>query len=1195
MTIRSIALILTLLVLAPPARAGEDGGSCEAERAELTRLRQSLESCSAEERQTTTRLSGCEMAREEARRAVAGLNGSLQTCRTDRDRVCGGAAALADVVGHVKSGSSVPAVPGCVSAAQGSAVSQVLEGHASAASILADLVAYLSGATDVPPQPRAANTTELRALVDRLAGNGHGTPPLVLRRVLVEAIERVAPRFWRRLMAGGRSNVDRWLSSTGPLDESLIAEIRAGMEAGRTRSSGASPAWEAALRGFSVYRDLAGCDRRGSAPRECRRALALQQVLENSGPLLVRQRVQEIWASPCRLGPNALLGWVRDLPASSAEIGRGEWRQIAAAVRSKMFACYLSGLGEVDRAGSSVAEPFPAWMEDRLPGSTGLTAPALDRIDMIREAGARAPTEEICVRAVSTLIDLEDPGQGCALAPAAARRLIDWFQTRGSIEGQRASFDAQVCARMADALWSGHRPEVQPVRSRPPVPSDLIVSTKDPGGAAGLRLRCAARAGRGQDFARGLASVVPVAAAAAEDVTVPPWSADPRTQLPVEVNRVSRALTWEGWARHLVARRRACDALGLKEVVCRTCGSAKSADSYDCQILDAVDRVWRRRTRRASAGAISTALLLVVLGWARASRRVKRLYGAWRADVGSRLRAIGLPVAGDWLRWLVPARGASLVVRLPAGPDWQRWGARAAVLRTAAPSRIGERDVARAAAQAQAAGATVAFLLHDEGASPDLKAVRGMLEWAAKGTRHAVQIVPLATERLQGARTSGELLDLIEQVSIRGNPFDVRGRLVSSSQFFDREGLVSGLIASAEAGQWVTITGLRRFGKSSLALEVARRLPGPSAYVDLAGFHDELVSSRPAGEAAASLLRYLLSQLHQSARERYGASPALPAPPGPTEMVDAAQMLNWLRLFVTAVRNADGGRTPPAFLLIIDEVEQALGVGPDRIGHSLDVLSTLVGRLRACLFESLAPSGCRFGVVFCGAAHPLLWAPLATLGGQSLMGAFQSVVVPRLPDEPARAMMRSLGARQGIRFTDEALEVIVRETSGIPILARRVGSAVLELYDPERAQHGGLGAVEIGVEGARASVRREEDPGAPLRVWVESEIGDPRSPAGAILRRLAVRGSAATASLLAVARDVVQADLTTAGVGRLIDPGELHRRSEEASAFVLRMLVEVGLLVPQGDPVSPEAMSFPDSIVRRVLSRAQGAPPVAGP
>lgn len=1130
-------------------------------------------------------LSECQVTREDARHRADGLAGSLQTCRADRDRICGGAGELAEAVANAEKGVAVPGIPGCVSPAQQSAAARVLEGHTTGASLLADLIAYLSGGTDIPPQPRAPSSTTLRALVDRLVGNGRGTPPLVLRRILIDSIERVAPRFWRRLMSGGRLAVDRWLSQDAPLDDALIAEIRSGIAAGRKPSPGTSAPVESAWRGLAVYRDLAGCDRRGSAPRECARALALQRVLENSGPLLVRQRIQEVWRTDCGLPREAILGWFRDLPASSSTIGRSDWQQIAGAARSKLFACYLQSIASQQQP-ERQAPSFGTWMENRLPGPEGLSDRLWERIDDVHAVHADAALEDTCVRAVDTLSRLDRTTHACELSNGDRRQLLNWYRVHRDGPDDQRSFELQVCARTAEILWTGRRPEIHSVSSHTPTPDELIAASNAPGGAAELRFQCGARRGAPATFPAALRSVVPVVAAAGEDVTAPPWSADAGTGLPLEVARLGRAVTVAGWLHHLFGRGGPCEALGVADAVCRSCASSAPPSSYDCQIVRGLHEEWDRRTRRWSMTATAAGALFILLAWLRAFRRAARTYGPWRRQVRTGLAAIGLRVSADWLRWLAPSREASLAVRLPSTIDWQRWGPRAAVLRTASPSHIRENDVTRAASAAQASNASLALLLHDEGASPDLKAVRGLLEWAAKGTRRAVQILPLATNRLQGARNSGELLDLIEQISIRGNPFDVRGRLVSSSQFFDRERLVSGLIASAEAGQWVTVTGLRRFGKSSLALEVARRLPGPSAYVDLAGFRDELLSSRPPGEVTAALLRYLLSQLHQSALDRYGASAELPDPPTSDDRLESAELLAWLRRFVAGSRKADSGRTPPAFLLILDEIEQALATSPDRIQHGLEVLSTLIGRLRACLFESLGPSECRFGVVFCGAAHPLLWAPLATLGDQSLMGAFQSILVPRLPDEAAQAMMRSLGARQGIRFTDAALDVVVRETAGIPLLARRVGSAVLELYDRERAQQGGLGAVEIGVEGARAALQREEEPGAPLRGWVESEIGDPRTPAGAILRHIAATGEAPSRALVEIGREAVEMSLRSAGLASLLDSPEIQRRAQEAGAFTVRMLVDIGLLLPTGDPVAPAGLTFPDSIVRRVLNSA---------
>jgi hypothetical protein len=207
------------------------------------------------------------------------------------------------------------------------------------------------------------------------------------------------------------------------------------------------------------------------------------------------------------------------------------------------------------------------------------------------------------------------------------------------------------------------------------------------------------------------------------------------------------------------------------------------------------------------------------------------------------------------------------------------------------------------------------------------------------------------------------------------------------------------------------------------------------------------------------------------------------------------------------------------------------------------------------------------------------------------MSALPRVVVNRLDDDAAAAMMRGLGARQGIRFTEEALELMIREAQGIPLLVRRLGSSVLELYDPERARQGGLGAVEVGLEGALAAVRREEDEGAPLRVWVESEIGDSQSPAGRVLRRLAADGAGSADVLRALARTETRRHLEASGAVASLPPAELDRRAEEAGSTILQLLTETGLVLAEGDLTRPERYLLPDSLLRRILNRAQAPGP----
>jgi hypothetical protein len=455
-----------------------------------------------------------------------------------------------------------------------------------------------------------------------------------------------------------------------------------------------------------------------------------------------------------------------------------------------------------------------------------------------------------------------------------------------------------------------------------------------------------------------------------------------------------------------------------------------------------------------------------------------------------------------------------------------------------------------------------------------------MLEWAARGGTRAVHILPIPWSRLEWSRGANDLLELAEESSLRSNPFEVRGRVTSSSQFFDRERLVSGLLASAQAGHFTVVTGLRRFGKSSLALEVARRLPGPSAYVDLAGFHHEIRFSNSPADAADAILRFLCLQLLESARSRYpGADFAQSVPEG---AMDAATLTGWFRDFGRAASTIENGKTPPV-LLILDEIEQAIGAATE-LNRALDVFAILVGRLRNSLPGTSPERGQRFGLMLCSALHPLLWSPLGTLAHQSLIGSFEYVSVPCLPEEAATSMMRGLGSRQGIRFTDAAVELLVRESQGVPLLVRRLGSAVLELYDPERARQGALGAMEIGVEGVRAALEREESEGSPLRVWIESEIAETHSPGGAVLRHLARFEWCAASELRKIAARAFSEQFEVTGVALALTKEEALRRAQEAGGVVVRMLGHCGLLKAHGDPTEPDGYELPNGVIRRVLS-----------
>ncbi len=1166
---------LLMMAGAVPAVADQqarpDAAVCSAERKELDEVHRALDTCRTGMTEAEQKARSCGDELKETANKLSDRTTAARQCQEQKDALCSASGALAR--GVVEGKSPLSQVPGCVPAALQSSLSDLVDGWTRSQLLLSAMDSFESGESEVSPHVDRHGRTPIERLAQRLAAPGMGQPLLAYRRLLIEAIRKIAPRYWRRLRNSGRAAIDNWFTSSADFDPAFVAEIQSGA-APKHSAADAGTSFSVALRLVQSYLELAGCEGRSGA-RPCARARVLQTLLESSGALVLRQREQEIWATSCLgIDPKVVLWWLREFPSSHSSLGRPAWTTVTRASYDKLVTCYLADAN----AGS---DGFADWLKRRLPAPKLLTAGTLARVDALRSLYGAAAPETLCLAAADQLRNLPAPTT-CSLPATVLAPLRGWFESVAAGHQASSELSTQACAAWVGAMWSGRAPTVPITFTQPPTAEELV-HLSPPAlwrPMSGLRRMCAERMGSVVEFPKALRDIASLARLAGEDITHEPWRLDAGRKGPAEDEPFRRALTAGAWAGALVLRQSPCATLGLDAERCARCRSA-DAGKYDCALLGSIAGRWSAWTRALCWATTGLVVLVIFVAWSRRFVRNWRRFGRWRRQARAHFQSIPVGLMPDRKAWLLPSRLQALRLKLPADANWERWG-RSAVLVRVEGGKIREKHINRAATFARSIESELALVVHDDGAGPELGAVRGMLDWAARGARRAVQVLPVSWERLRWTRSYSDLLDLVDQTSLRGNPFEVRGRLVSSSQFFDRERLVSGLLAAAQAGQWTVVTGLRRFGKSSLALEVGRRLTGPSAYVDLAGFQFEMGTGDPAG-AADAIVRYLCLQLEDSAKRLYGKTIELPGLPASSSS-DTNQMARWFRAFFAACRAANGQRAP-AFLLIFDEVEQAIGVGPGRIVNAMEALSILIGRLRTCLSDHvLASGGDRVGVIFCSAIHPLLWAPLSVMSQQSLLGAFPSVVVSCMPTEAAHAMMRGLGARQGIRFTDAALDSIVEESAGIPLLARRLGSAVLELYDPQRARQGSLGAVEIGVEGAAAAVRREEEDGAPLRVWVESEIGDPQNPAGAILRQMARQGSASVDEIKALAIATTRHQFAATGISSLLAPSEVERRCHEAAGYIVRMLGETGLLEPQGDLTRPGSFVFPNSIVRRILA-----------
>jgi len=1159
-SMRWVALF-SVSFLAVPALAAPDAGvaSCAEVEQRLSAAQRTLSQCAEGARLISLAREKCEAGLGEVFDRAQAAQARVEACVQEQTEQCRETAAFAASLLQ----GTAREVGACVPPSTRDQLQALVTAWGATSKNLAQLDDYLSGATDV--LPRVVGVSEPERRLARILGLKQGSPAWN-RRLLIAAFKLTAPETWGRLKAQGALAIDGFFDTRGPLPAGFITEANGDHEG---PIGPAGPPLTASLRLVLAYLEVADCESR-SESRECGRARQLLELLDDAGPLIVRRRIGDMWATPCdALSPDTLRAWLQDFPSSGRKERDQAIADLTKAASSKLFLCYLA-----DADGDP---SYRAWVTPRLPTAAQLGARSTLPLEAFAQHVKEGDALDRCGRAVRVLQRVE--AKGCGIArPDDLTTLSAWAHQPLPPE---ASDDAQLCQKVATLLWSGAAVQL------PSSPSEGVKVDAEGSSEMGkARRHCDERDGTSPQFEQGLLALHAIGKALGEPSSASPWRLDPTGTRPIELAQFEEAETYGGWLQHLANQESAAEALGLSRVRADDCREHQRGAHSDCDLVYTLEGTWTRYRRVTLASAGGLVVLAVLLTWLSRVRRARSVFAASMSTVRESLRALGLNAEPDSWRLLFPSRHDTLLLDLPRTPAWERWGTDACAILSPGVTALREADVNHAASVALREDVHVVFLLHADSAVPDLGAVRATLDWAARGGTRAVTVLPLALSRLAWATRDEDLLDLVEAATLRGNPFEVRGPVRSSSQFWNRERLVAGLLTEARKGNWAVVTGLRRFGKSSLALEVARRMTGPSAYVDLAGFHHEVSYGETPAVAVEAILRTLVARLSESASARY---PAAVVPALPTEALDAPALAAWLRA-LTAACAQSSGTAPSPLLLVVDEVEQLLTAPPEKLGRALDVMATLVGRLRSALAEPSSPNtGSSVSVVLCAALHPLLWAPLSTLGGQSLMGAFPSLCVPALDDEAAHAMMRGLGSRQGIRFDDDALSALVVASHGVPLLLRRLGTSVLELYDADRARQGALGAMRIGVEGAREAIKREEKGGSPLRVWVESEIAQVDTSAGVLLRALASADRVTVEALERLAEAHVMARFTATGINDHLAPVELRRRAQEAASVMVRLLAESKLLAAHGDLTAPEAYSLPDGVLRRILQESRRA------
>ncbi|MDF2698170.1 MAG: hypothetical protein K0S65_6553, partial [Labilithrix sp.] len=304
----SLTLASPAIAQAVPASAASAGASaCTELSRELEASRRALDE--AQKVATSVAKEGADCNREltAAAEKLAQSNTSTRSCEKEKEHICSSTAAFVDELGRGQSRGA--SETGCVSPEQQARLDGLFAGWSSTTTWLAQLAAYQAGESDTFPRPRTGNTPVERIL-QRLGREGAGRA--LHRRLLVEALEIIAPQAWSSLRARRGTTIDEWFVAVAPLDPDIVSEAQ---DASVTSAGATSRSLTDALHLVRAYQVAAGCPSPTPDTRGCGRARQLQLLLESTGSLVVRRRVQDIWATECTTISAEVIGpWLEDFP-----------------------------------------------------------------------------------------------------------------------------------------------------------------------------------------------------------------------------------------------------------------------------------------------------------------------------------------------------------------------------------------------------------------------------------------------------------------------------------------------------------------------------------------------------------------------------------------------------------------------------------------------------------------------------------------------------------------------------------------------------------------------------------------------------------------------------------------------------------------------------------------------------------------
>lgn len=340
-------------------------------------------------------------------------------------------------------------------------------------------------------------------------------------------------------------------------------------------------------------------------------------------------------------------------------------------------------------------------------------------------------------------------------------------------------------------------------------------------------------------------------------------------------------------------------------------------------------------------------------------------------------------------------------------------------------------------------------------------------------------IIPLPHELMVQAQIEErETEALREQIDLyvgRANLYDSRDPVADFLSFFGRRALMADLQKQLKNRSSLILYGVRKIGKSSLLIRLREESDWPVAVVDLEGYSGGLgyvYEDAVRGWRKALQVKFpSLSELHQTGL----IDPSTPATQAQVFRQEVNRLLDLLA--------HQPGR--PGLLLFLDEIDILLDEPNYR---------EFAGVLRS-ITQNPRSRG-RFAILMAGLDLTLNRSDHIAGGRNPFYSFFVETPVGPLELEDARTMIVSIGGQMGVRYIDEALEMLVRAGGGHPFLTRQLCSQAIR--DLERPTIVDAAQAERAIE----TYLREARNYLAESLWYLSESGPPPTEA-TLLKALA--------------------------------------------------------------------------------------------